>query len=311
MLKVYIYRPEDAEKAMGLEAFENTLIGHRRHENISHMPLPRGLEYTGKASSADWFWLPYDIGHWEARGGGVEAIRRGLPSLMYWKGNEARHFFFLHSDRPTPIGIPSVIFRQSVNKHDKDERTVAFPARADDLGYMACDSFDKLSMFTNFVGHVDARQCRRDACQALQGKPDVYLDLHKAHWGSYQYTELGQTRRESFLRGLQMSKTGLAPRGGGEHSFRFFEIMSAGRVPILISDTWERPFEELIDYDSCSFTVEEKTASCMDNYIEVLKALYTDQMLQEMGRKARKYWERYLAYDRWDEMIVRYLKEYM
>ena len=299
-MKAYVYSQEDIREAMGQPAYERckrAVVG-----------LPNTLESTAVADDTAWFFVPLDIGVWERHGGGIEAVVAGLKQLPYWENNGANHFFFMHSDNADPLGVDAVIFRQSCNRDRKDSRTISFPARVDDFEVFAHDNFADLPYSISFVGHVTPR--RNNAYQALSRREDVLLNGIPVHWGAYVDTSLGKKRREVFLYALRNAKMGFAPRGGGQHSFRFFEIMSAGRVPVLMADTYERPFEDLIPYDDFSFKIPESNAGQLDIIVGKLLDVFSDETLQQKGWMARFYWDRYLREERWPEMVARYLEMY-
>lgn len=62
-------------------------------------------------------------------------------------------------------------------------------------------------------------------------------------------------RRQLFADVMGRSKYILCPRGMGASSFRIFETLRAGRVPVIISDEWTEP--EGPDWGGCSLRVRE------------------------------------------------------
>lgn len=50
---------------------------------------------------------------------------------------------------------------------------------------------------------------------------------------------------------LMNSTFGLAPAGRGPSSFRLLEILSAGSIPVLVSDNFVLPFDMLIQWERC------------------------------------------------------------
>lgn len=81
------------------------------------------------------------------------------------------------------------------------------------------------------------------------------------------------------------------PRGDCLFSYRLLEVMRAGSVPVILSDGWALPFEELIDWKRCSVVWPEKDAG---RIIEYLKALSSSE-IQEMRHWAGHYYSNYLA----------------
>lgn len=52
---------------------------------------------------------------------------------------------------------------------------------------------------------------------------------------------------------LMNSTFGLVPAGRGPSSFRLLEVLSAGSIPVVISDNFVLPFDSLIEWRRCAF----------------------------------------------------------
>jgi hypothetical protein len=59
----------------------------------------------------------------------------------------------------------------------------------------------------------------------------------------------------SYTETIARSKFILCPRGHGPSSFRLFETLAAGRVPVILSDDWLPP--PRVDWSSCAMRVPE------------------------------------------------------
>lgn len=64
--------------------------------------------------------------------------------------------------------------------------------------------------------------------------------------------------RMRYAEAIRLSKFVLCPRGHGRSSFRIFEAMSAGRVPVVISDDWLPP--PRVDWTACAVRIAERDA---------------------------------------------------
>lgn len=62
--------------------------------------------------------------------------------------------------------------------------------------------------------------------------------------------------RQAYAQILARSKYVLCPRGHGPSSFRLFETLAAGRVPVIISDNWLPP--PSVDWNQCSLRIAQK-----------------------------------------------------
>ena len=64
------------------------------------------------------------------------------------------------------------------------------------------------------------------------------------------------------------SKFVLCPRGVGNSSFRLYETLSAGRVPVILSDSWVQPEGPI--WSNCSVRIAEKE---INNIPEILRKI--------------------------------------
>lgn len=93
---------------------------------------------------------------------------------------------------------------------------------------------------------------------------------------------------QDFIDIINESSFVLCPRGIGPCSYRLFETMQLGRVPVIISDGWV-PIPN-IDWDKFTITVAESKIAFIPQILNERK----NEAL-EMGRLARKHWEEYFS----------------
>lgn len=91
--------------------------------------------------------------------------------------------------------------------------------------------------------------------------------------------------RRAYADSLYGAKFILCPRGFGTATFRIFEAMRCGRVPVIISDDWVEPAGP--NWPSCSIRVPERGISDVENILSE-RLTQADQM----GRVAKLEWER-------------------
>ena len=87
-----------------------------------------------------------------------------------------------------------------------------------------------------------------------------------------------------YLEVMQGSYFVLCPRGVGPCTYRLFETLQLGRVPVIISDAWLKV--PGIDWDRFSITIPENKINCIPSLLNNLKG---DAV--EMGKVARHTWE--------------------
>ena len=97
-----------------------------------------------------------------------------------------------------------------------------------------------------------------------------------------------EARREHFRRTLSRSRFVLCPRGRGTSSIRLYEALSAGRVPVIISDDWVPP--DGPDWSSISIRWPEGRASGL---VDTIRS--HDREWEAMSRAAFGAYEAFFA----------------
>jgi hypothetical protein len=144
-----------------------------------------------------------------------------------------------------------------------------------------------------FIGGLTAGVRARmvDALEPRSEQDHSFFRVRGADWSKYYARDQSEmdSQREygDFLR---KTKFILCPRGMGLSSYRLFETMQAGRVPVIISDRFVLPSGP--DWDSCSIRVSERDITSIPDIV----AKYLDKW-PEMAQKSRQAWENYFSED--------------
>ena len=96
--------------------------------------------------------------------------------------------------------------------------------------------------------------------------------------------------QRTYAETLRASAFVLCPRGVSVSSVRVFEVMRAGRVPVIVSDGWVEPRGP--DWPSFSVRVAEADVSSIPARLEAL-----EPEAAAMGRRARQTWDAWFADD--------------
>jgi hypothetical protein len=104
--------------------------------------------------------------------------------------------------------------------------------------------------------------------------------------------EAGQKRvqhqKERYREVVLRSKFVLCPRGFGTSSYRLFETLSLGRVPVILSDDWVR--QPGPDWDRCAIFVPEREVASMPRLLEA-----REREFPELAANARLVWDTWFA----------------
>jgi len=83
----------------------------------------------------------------------------------------------------------------------------------------------------------------------------------------------------------------LVPRGRRLGSFRFLETLQAGCLPVILSNSWQLPFDEVIDWSSASLSLDERML------LQVPEMLHTVSGPEVFSRRQQTQviWDNYLS----------------
>lgn len=138
--------------------------------------------------------------------------------------------------------------------------------------------YEDRTILCSFIGS-NTFHVRQKMVEALDGRENVVIRMK-----TWDY-KIDTPDADLFVTTTQRSKFGLAPRGYGPSSFRFFEIIKLGVIPVYIHDGDDaRPFRDILDYDKFSISVHyEDLDTLYDRLDTITKETYMG-MLTELER---------------------------
>ena len=138
----------------------------------------------------------------------------------------------------------------------------------------------------------------RDIVLSLRDEQSVVLDTSGLPMFSAELEdqEIVDSARRDYRILLGRSRFVLCPRGHGPSSFRLFETLSAGRVPVVISDRWEAP--PRINWDICTIRVAERDVADIPRILAVRASEW-----EQLAESARAVWaNNFAAGHLWDHI---------
>jgi hypothetical protein len=202
------------------------------------------------------------------------ATLRRSPVLRRWRH---KAYVYCDSDRPVCI-LPGL--------YPSVTRSLGQFRQQESFCYLGIQSFEGDAIFTqqpdllySFSGQLQNHPCRA-ALRHLEGNGEI-VDTS----GTYIFTappEKVRALKERYRQQVARSKFVLCPRGGGCSSYRLFETMAAGRVPVIISDEWVEPVGP--DWANCSIRVNERDVRSIPKLLGNAESKY--EQMRENVRKA-------------------------
>lgn len=119
---------------------------------------------------------------------------------------------------------------------------------------------------------------RNDMCKHLRDKDDYIV------WASPWNPQVSFDSLEYFIEVTSSSKFGLAPRGYGKQSFRFYEIMQLGVVPVYISDEFYLPWSDELNWNDFCVLINEDDLPNVDSILRSIDDKSYNKLL-ENGKK--------------------------
>lgn len=296
VLKIFIYKDE---QIVFLENMPNGQVPIFEYINSSISLSERDdplVRLTDNAEESDYILFPYFLDSLFDFIGYLNLIEY-INNLPYFKQFEEKHIFFLNHDLSIPFHLISLFFRSSIEASSKDISAISLPHPVEDLFHVSHFEFEKCKYDVSFVGYIGSSHIRFPLIKSiLQTKRNIrhQIKVFPAFHGHLD-EETQILHKIFFKESLRDSLTVLCPAGTGKNTIRFFEVMSMGRIPILVSDDCVLPFEDIIDYSSFILRIDENQVEKADDIIaDWIESHSIDELISKC-RISRSTWENYFA----------------
>lgn len=159
--------------------------------------------------------------------------------------------------------------------------------------YIKKYSKDKKEIFCSFVGSI-THPIRQMMVDNLKNNPKYLL-----RYGNWR-NNLSKTDFEFFSEITGNSIFTLCPRGYGKNSFRMYECMQFGSIPVYIYDDDWRPFKEDVNWDDFSVSIH---ISNLQNIDKILSAI-SDEDQQQMRNNIVEYYNKLFTLESLSKRIL-------
>ena len=260
------------------------------------------------------------------------------------KKHNKKIIVFWHGDRDDRVPLSNaIIFRTSIYGHSKRPEEIAMPAYAEDLLHgeqLQIRSKQKVPTI-GFCGWADYRSLRnrlgtyaqnalidtqvflssqpilRARCKGLSFRREAIAALKctdairtnfiiRSSYSGHKNTINvdPETARREYRDNMLQSDLALCVKGDGNFSYRFYEALSLGRIPLLIDTDCALPFAEKIDYDSFILRVTFQDIAKLQERVREWWDGLSEERFMEMQKKAREAYSAYLSVPAFLEYIT-------
>lgn len=177
------------------------------------------------------------------------------------------------------------------------------------VGYQYILANPKLNYVLNKLGIYitkhEGRKIRTQALALLNQDARIYTDFisrdkHYNGLGDVSpevYQKHFEESRKTFRENILSNHYTLAPRGGGNYSYRLYEILAFGRVPVFINTDCLLPYHDTIPWKEHCIWVEEKDiCELPDRIIEFHQGVGIEAF-KKLQYDCHVFWKEYLSLD--------------
>lgn len=266
---------------------------------------------TDNPDEADIFNFPVALMYYH-----TDAQVQQIRQLKYLdKGRAKRHVFFDVSDHDQVYGLECMFIRCNTKPRMKtiDPNTISWAWPVAPLADLAPVPEGGFKYDVSFHGwnNYAPRKYSADSCM-FQGSLKCDIKQHVEFHGYFERDNPPEARiREAgYKKSLQESRISLCGRSI-EHVFpyRFFEAMSAGRIPALFCTDYTLPWENKIDYEKCCLLYKEEQAPQAGELIRNFLDKTPDSEIIERGKYGLEMWTQWLNRDRWATLMTTAVEE--
>jgi len=209
-------------------------------------------------------------------------------------------FFNDDNDRPIPKDAHTWLFRTSFYKSQQRAKEYALPAWSRDHGAFHPFPWDEKPK-VSFCGTFDDRGVRKAGVEALQGSDGIVTSfIRRARfWGGWiasgRQADVGARVRSEYLENMRDGGYVLCGRGGGNFSYRIYETMMSGRIPVLVDTDCVLPYDFEINWHELFPIVPFEKVKDLPMRLKIFHQGLGPGGFHDRQRKMREVWESHLS----------------
>lgn len=234
------------------------------------------------------------------------ASREFIQSVLNsYKNNSKKVLVFMVSDYNDSLDIPTnvILFRTGFYKSQKKYNEYLLPffaAKSEMNNHPPLSPLPKIGMkpTIGFCGYVISHPSRIELVNKLKLIPNIKRNfkLQNMYWAGNPHN---QKVIEDFINNIKDSHITLTPRGTGNWSARFYQVLYLGRIPLLVNTDMILPFEDRINWRDIIVYCESEND--IDNN---LRNFWNTKDIVQAQIRCKEVYENYLTPEKWCKIIT-------
>ena len=293
------------------------------------------LQLCDTMQESDVFLLPYEFSFEKEYLDHTQALSR----LAHDKGKKL--LIFYNNDNADPIPVNNaIIFRTSLYASHKLPGVYAWPGWSvdfrkeygqdrklhevqpvPDISYCGYVDYLKFSgylkeagwkkawrgVFNTVTANEDGTRLRGKAVRALLKAKGVktHFLIRNGFWAG-GVSDKKEARR-SYAENMFSATYVLVVRGAGNFSYRLYEALSCGCIPVIINTDCMLPFEEFIAWDKQCLRVDYKEVDRIEEYLTAFHTKLGKDGVLTLQEQSRKLYEEWISPSGFFSNIYRYI----
>lgn len=230
--------------------------------------------------------------------------------LHSYQNSKKRVLVFLLSDYNEPLDVPPnvLLFRAGMYRSKRKPNEYLIPYVWVKQELKGEEDSPPLPRQTHrpivgFCGSIASHPCRIQHINQIKRAPDLkpHFILRTDHWAGKPHD--AQVVHE-FVKNIRDSHFTLCSRGAGNWSARFYQVLSLGRIPVVVQTDMMLPWEEHIPWqDIIVFCSNDQEIAPR------IRQIWNTRDIMEMQRQCRRIYEEFLTPEAWGYRIAKEILE--
>lgn len=252
--------------------------GEGRYHNIIET-CNELIEYVDNINNCDILALPKKFN------GVQDELYKKYNELAITNNKKLYCFFIDDRDSSFNISTNTILYRTSFNKSTKQYNELAIPAFC--TNYYDGSICENISI--GYCGHL--MNNRNLLLKKIYETKDIKTDF-KLRNGFWAPGVEKDKAREEFIQNIKDNLFTFCYRGAGNFSYRFYETLMMGRIPLLIDSDGVYPFENLYNFNNhCLYLKRED----LNNFGDIFKSFVENNDLIKMQKNNHELWKKHFS----------------